>query len=138
VILDTGVLLAAAVRTDRNHDAARSILGSPDLKLIPEPVVVETCYMLASRLGPVVEAAFVRSLLGRTFTVEQMTREDRERVVDLLTTYADNRLGYVDAAIVAVAERVGESTIATLDRRDFTAVRPRHVDAFTLIPWASA
>lgn len=43
-------------------------------------------------------------------------------------------LGMVDASIVAVAERLGLSTIATLNQRHFTVVRPRHVDAFTLTP----
>lgn len=59
---------------------------------------------------------------------------DRTRIAELLTQYADNPLGYVDASIVAVAEHLGETVIATLDRRDFSAVRPRHIDSFTLIP----
>lgn len=134
MILDTGVLLAAAVRTDRHHHTARTILSRPDLKVVPEPVVVEACYMMSSRLGSHVEAAFVRSLLGRTFRVEQITRNDRERVAELLARDADNNLGYVDAAVVAVAERLGESIICTLDRRDFSVVLPRHIESFHLIP----
>lgn len=34
----------------------------------------------------------------------------------------------------SVAERLGVTTVATVDRRDFTVVRPAHVDAFTLVP----
>jgi uncharacterized protein len=48
--------------------------------------------------------------------------------------YADLGLGGTDASLVAIAERLNITTIATLDRRDFTVVRPRHVDAFTLLP----
>ena len=33
-----------------------------------------------------------------------------------------------------IAERLNVATIATLNRRDFTVVRPRHVQALTLLP----
>jgi predicted nucleic acid-binding protein len=48
--------------------------------------------------------------------------------------YADFPLGFVDAVVVATAERLGLSEVATIDRRHFTAVRPAHVEAFTLLP----
>jgi hypothetical protein len=34
----------------------------------------------------------------------------------------------------ADAERLGETAIATLDHRHFTVVRPKHAEAFTLLP----
>lgn len=37
-------------------------------------------------------------------------------------------------AVIALAERLGVTEIATLDRRHFTVVRPRHVSALTLLP----
>jgi len=43
-------------------------------------------------------------------------------------------LGTTDASVIALAERLEITEIATLDRRHFTAVRPRHVEAFTLLP----
>lgn len=46
----------------------------------------------------------------------------------------DLPLGFVDASVVAVAERLGERQVATLDRRHFSVVRPRHVKAFRLVP----
>jgi uncharacterized protein len=134
MILDTGILLAAAIRGDKHHRQAKALLAGPERKVIPEPVVVEASYMMASRLGAAVELSFQRSLLSRSFVVEQITRADRERVVEILGIYADARLGYVDACVVVVAERLGEQTIATLDRRDFSIVRPRHTAAFTLVP----
>jgi uncharacterized protein len=62
-----------------------------------------------------------------------LTPADLIRMVDLVRTYADP-LGAVDASVVAIAERHRISEIATLDRRDFSIVRPRHVSAFTLLP----
>ncbi|MGH9022933.1 MAG: PIN domain-containing protein, partial [Acidimicrobiia bacterium] len=63
-----------------------------------------------------------------------LTTEDWARVVALVDRYADLPLGLVDAAVIAIAERHGATRIATLDHRDFSVVRPRHVDAFELLP----
>jgi uncharacterized protein len=43
-------------------------------------------------------------------------------------------LGAVDAAVVALSERLAVTTLATIDRRDFSIVRPRHADHFELLP----
>jgi uncharacterized protein len=51
-----------------------------------------------------------------------------------VASYRDLPLGTVDASIVAAAERLGITDVATVDRRHFGVVRPRHVDAFTLLP----
>ena len=53
---------------------------------------------------------------------------------ELVEQYADLPLGTTDASVIAIAERLDLNEIATLDRRHFTVVRPRHVDAFTLLP----
>jgi predicted nucleic acid-binding protein len=42
-------------------------------------------------------------------------------------------LGTADASLVAAAERLGITEVATLDRR-LAAVRPTHVEALTLLP----
>jgi predicted nucleic acid-binding protein len=48
--------------------------------------------------------------------------------------YADLPLGTTDAAVITIAERLDIAEVATLDRRHFTVVRPRHANAFTLLP----
>jgi predicted nucleic acid-binding protein len=48
--------------------------------------------------------------------------------------YADHDLGFVDASVLAVVERLGERKVATLDRRHLAAVRPRHVEVLELLP----
>jgi len=55
-------------------------------------------------------------------------------MVELVARYHDLPLGSVDASVVAAAERLGISTIATVDRRHFSVVRPAHVSAFELVP----
>lgn len=59
---------------------------------------------------------------------------DVDRMAELAERYADLGLGGTDASVVAIAERLGIDKIATLDRRHFSVVRPRHVEAFTLLP----
>jgi hypothetical protein len=81
-----------------------------------------------------VEAAFLRSIVQETITVVDLQLVDYERMTELVEVYADFPLGTTDAAVVAVAERLGITEIATLDRRHFYAVRPRHADNFDLLP----
>jgi len=106
ILVDTGPLVAAAVRNDPHHQACASLLRqrSGDLA-VPGPVVAETCYMLESRGGPDVEEAFLRLLAaGRLLTVEPGPL-DFARMADLVRKYRDLPLGAVDASVVALAER---------------------------------
>jgi len=59
---------------------------------------------------------------------------DLERANAILAQYADNRLDFVDATIVAIAERLNVKQILTLDRRHFGAIRPLHCHALTILP----
>jgi predicted nucleic acid-binding protein len=64
----------------------------------------------------------------------ELILEDYARVSDLLERYRDLNLGFVDAAVLAVVERLGERKLATLDHRHFATARPRHTDTLTLLP----
>ncbi len=86
------------------------------------------------QLGPAAEARFYRSIANRDLIVEPLNSTDWERVAELVDAYADLGHGGVDASLVAVAERLDVHEIATLDRRDFSVVRPNHVDSLTLLP----
>jgi hypothetical protein len=54
------------------------------------------------------------------------------RVSELVKKYGDWRLGAIDASAVAVAESLNLTDIATLAHEHFRAMRPRHVEAFTI------
>ena len=45
-----------------------------------------------------------------------------------------SRWGRTDASVVAVAERLEQTVVATLDRRHFSVVRSPHVAGFELVP----
>lgn len=101
---------------------------------MPQLVLAEAAYFVSKQLGSVAEAGFLRELAGASLELHPLESDDLGRMSELIGTYADLRLGAVDASVIATAERLGATTIATLDRRHFTVVRPRHVEAFELVP----
>ena len=102
--------------------------------VVPDLVIPEVCYLLARGAQARVEGDFLRSLVSGRLVVEHVGDVDIERTAELVETYADLGLGTVDASVIAVAERLGATIIATLDRRHFSVVRPAHVAAFELAP----
>jgi len=97
-------------------------------------VVAEVAYLVATRLGVEPEVRFLGDLAAGTLTPEPVLPSDWLRIAELTARYGDLPLGTVDASVVAVAERLRISTVATLDRRHFSVVRPSHVPAFELLP----
>jgi uncharacterized protein len=138
LICDTGPLVAAALTRDPDHRSCVDLFTGVHLAgqqiVMPAPVVAEVGYLLGAKAGPHAEATFLRSISAGDFTVEELTADDYARMADLVEQYRDLPLGTTDASVVTIAERLGSVEIATLDRRDFTVVRPRHVPAFTLLP----
>jgi predicted nucleic acid-binding protein len=97
-------------------------------------VITEVAYLMATRLGVEPEVRFLGDLAAGEFSIDPVPAGDWLRIAELVATYRDLRLGTVDASIVAASERLGVTEVATIDRRHFEVVRPRHVDAFTLLP----
>ncbi len=102
--------------------------------LIPSTVIAEVGYLLAREGGPGVESAFLTSLADGDFGSANLTPVDFQRMAALVEQYADLPLGTTDASLIALAERLEITEIATLGRRHFSVVRPRHVEAFDLVP----
>jgi uncharacterized protein len=119
---------------DADHDACAALFAETDEQLVvPAPVLVELDWLGALRGVPARDVA-LQSVLEGSILVEDLSIEDYERIADLCERYRDLQLGLVDAAVVAVAERLREREVATLDHRHFSVVRPRHVKAFALLP----
>ncbi len=100
--------------------------------MVPALAIAEAAYLIAGRVGARAESAFLSDLAMGNFLVDAPVPADWERIAELVARYRDMRLGTVDASVVAAAERLGITAIATLDRRHFPVVRPRHVEAFAL------
>ena len=135
IVVDTGPLYAAADSSDAHHQACVPLFTDPpDRLVLPVSVVVEASFLIERHLGPQAEARFLSSLPSSGVTVEQLVQDDLARMAELVATYADMPLGAVDASVVAIAERLGAMTLLSLDQRHFSVVRPRHTEAFTLLP----
>jgi predicted nucleic acid-binding protein len=135
LILDTGPLYAALDRSDADHEACRRVIeGTSEARVVPAPVLVEVDYWIHRRLHPGVLVALLDDIRAGAYVVEDLTPADYGRVRELCDRYADADIGFVDAAVLAIVERLNEPKLATLDRRHFGLLRPRHVAALRLVP----
>ena len=133
VLLDTGVLYALADRDDAWHGrCVEYVAGVREPVLTTITAVPEAAYLIRDRLGRAAEHRLIRSIASRELHVEDLREPDWERAAELMLKYPE--IGFVDASIVAVAERLRLPSIATTDRRHFTPIRPRHRAAFELRP----
>ena len=97
-------------------------------------VITEVAYLIGTRLGVDAEVRFLGDLAAGEFAIEAVMASDWLRIAELVSRYRDLPLGTVDGSVIAAAERLGITTIATLDRRHFSIIRPTHTDAFELVP----
>jgi predicted nucleic acid-binding protein len=135
ILLDTSVLYANMDAGDRHHRASVELLHTHSGPfLVPQLEVTEVTYLAVTRIGPEAELRFLEDLASGAFTTVPVEPADWIRVAELVWRYRDARLGTVDASAVAAAERLGITTVATLDRRHFEMVRPTHTTAFELLP----
>ena len=133
LLLNTGMLYALADRRDAWHTRVRNYLRShPDTLLAPVTILPEVAYLLRERIGAHAELAFAQSVAKGEIAVEDLGRRDFARAGELMSDY--DWLGFVDATVVAVAERLKMSSVATTDRRHFGAVKPVHTERFTVVP----
>jgi hypothetical protein len=135
VLVDAGPLYAYIDADDARHQDCLALLTShPGPLAVPVLVVAEVAHLVGTRLGPEPEVRFLGDLAGGAFVTIPVEKDDWIRIAELVSRYRDLPLGTVDASIVAAAERLGVTTVATLDRRHFDVVRPAHVAAFELAP----
>lgn len=96
-------------------------------------VITEVAYLLGTRLGADAEVRFLGDLAAGNLIPEPVAAGDWLRIAELVARYRDLPLGTADASVVAAAERLGATQIATFDRRHFNVVKPA-VDSFELLP----
>jgi uncharacterized protein len=126
-------------RGDKHHaQCVRLLMELPAPLLLPSTVLIEACWLVNSRVGADAQAALLDAvgvdLSDGRYTLIELAMADVTRMAELARGYRDLRLDPTDASVIAMAERLGVKQVATLDRRDFGVVRPRHIDAFQLLP----
>jgi len=135
ILVDTNVLVAAARTADtppprRRPPAARDRRPVPGRADGAGRDLLSTAWIR----WPAPEVAFLRSIAAGELELAVLTVADVVRMAELAERYADLGLGGTDASLVALAERLGLTTLATFDHRHFTVVRPAHTPSFTLLP----
>ncbi len=138
ILVDSGPLIAAAIEDDQDHRRCVDLFASLHLNseklLVPQTVVAEVAYSIQKLGGTEQELLFLRSLADGDLALVDLVADDMPRVVELVQTYRDFPLGTTDASVIAIAERLNVTEIATLDHRHFPNVRPRHAEYLTLLP----
>jgi hypothetical protein len=135
LVLDTSVIIASLDRTEPRHATCQRLIESSQERLVvPAPTLCEVDHFLHRRLGASAMPAFLDRARSGELDVEDLTPEDLDRTIELMQRYADLDVGFVDAAVLSIVERLGALRLATLDRRHFSVMQPRHVDALELVP----
>jgi uncharacterized protein len=123
------------VADDAEHERCAPLLqGGSERRILPAPVLVELDHLLGRELGSDALPALLDTIKTGELDVEDLTASDYERAAELMRTYADLEVGFVDCAVLAITERMGEPKLATLDHRHFGTMRPGHVEALELLP----
>lgn len=135
ILADSSGTIAVLLKGDQWHQPAMSfVISNHDEIVLPSTTVAEVAYFLGERSAANVEAQFLRDVARGVHAILDPVSADYLRAADLVEQYADFPLGAVDALVVAIAERLNVTTIFTLDRRHFGAIRPLHCESFTRGP----
>ncbi len=135
LICDTGPLAASLSRRDPHHAVCSALLRDFAGEIAaPAPVVTETALFALARLGPDAEVRFLQAVAAGELDVVELQPEDHRRVAQLCDRYADLPLDQVDASLAALAERFGQSRIASLDVRHLAVIRTASGRFLELVP----
>lgn len=135
MIVDTSALLAYFDRSEPDHAAVASAINDSDEALVVSPyVIAELDYLVATRVGVDAQLAVLRELSGGAWELADFTAVDVQQAAIIVKKYRDQNIGMADASNVILAQRYKTRSIATLDHRHFTVLRPLDGGRFTLRP----
>ncbi len=135
LVLDTGPIVALLDAADPAHRRCVAMVDDVGEDLVvPAAVLVEVDYWLLKLYGPAPWQAFVEDIAAGGYRLHPISESVVRRAAELEQQYPALDLGFVDASVIATCEELDEPKVATLDRRDFAVVRPRHREHLTLLP----
>lgn len=98
------------VANDQDHERCAPLFASGERRAVPAPVLVELDPLLAREVGADAFSAPLDTIAAGELDVEELTIADYQRVAELMRTYEDLKIGFVDCAVLAIVERLGETT----------------------------
>lgn len=134
-IADTGALYSLIDASDQWHERVRDWwIHNTQPIVVPISVVPELSYLLGKRISAGAESALIRAIADGEFVVEDMAYDDWPTIATMVENYADLPLGFTDASVAVMAERLGTWHILTTDRGHFGIVRSAKGRRFQVVP----
>ncbi len=118
----------------RHRDAITFVAQISEVMLVPDVVLPEVCYLITRDLGHSGIQRFLECFSQLDASLEPIEMRDLGRARDILIAYNEAEFDIVDCCVMAIAERLNITRIATFDRRDFSIFQPRHCDYLDLLP----
>ena len=118
LLVDTGALLALALKKDRHHGAAVRFLKSVAHVrfVLTDLALAELATRLRARAGPAKAVAIVRDLLNsRRYEVVFVDRTLLDGAIGKMEKYSDKALGLPDCASFALMDHLGLDTAFAFD-----------------------
>ena len=135
LVADTGPLYALYDSDDPHHNAVRSVVERErEAIIVPAATVPEVDYLLRQYLGIDAELEFLDDLASGAYRLEAIAPPDLDRCRELIAKYRDQDIGFVDAAVVATADRLGVRRILTVDLRHFRLFRSPAGRPYEILP----
>ena len=121
VLLDTSVIVALLVRSERQHATVVEVVSQLDAPLLTcEAVIAEACYLVRDLPGA--SDAILENVARRVFAVPFRVEQEATAIGGLMKKYRSVPMDLADACLVRLAEIVGTGRILTLDS-DFDVYR---------------
>lgn len=133
LLADTSGLL---VLLDASHDLHSQVLtlAQKETITVPSSVLVEIDYLTTKYLGAEVARVFFEDILEGAYDFILVDMTDIKRGVEIMNQFKDADIGFVDASIVALAERYKLQRVLTLDKRHFSCFKPKGLGFLELLP----
>ena len=106
---------AAADRGDRSNARAQQVLSGGDRLVTSDHVLVETCLLIAHRLGRDAAERYWEAIRSGAALVEPINAADLEVAFLIGETFRDQDFSIVDRTSFAVMQRLGVLRAASLD-----------------------
>ncbi|MCY7276281.1 MAG: PIN domain-containing protein [Phormidesmis sp. CAN_BIN44] len=133
-IADTSFVVALLNQTDVRHSEVVPIYTRYLTIVLPQTVLAEVAYLIGRDADIQTVVAFLRGLAASRFCLTTLMDADIDRVAEILQAYADSRIDFIDASVMAAAERYGSTKVLMLDQRDFRLFQPKHCNSFEILP----
>jgi uncharacterized protein len=135
ILIDTNILVALSDTGDKYHAKALEFArNNKDIRVVPDVVLVEVTHLLNKHIGHHAVIAFLEVFKQSKFQFEVITVEDVDAAHRIMKKYVDAKFDFVDCCIMALAERLNITRVATFDRRDFSQYIPPHCPYLELLP----